>query len=68
VLEEGQQVQAKVLEVSEADRRVSLSIREASEEQERKETRAYEKPANDEPSGFSLGDMIGDQLKKYRDQ
>ncbi|ALA50939.1 30S ribosomal protein S1 [Shouchella clausii] len=68
VLEEGQQVQAKVLEVSEADRRVSLSIREASEEQERKETCAYEKPANDEPSGFSLGDMIGDQLKKYRDQ
>lgn len=68
VLEEGQQVQAKVLDVSEADRRVSLSIREASEEQERKETRAYEKPANDEPSGFSLGDMIGDQLKKYRDQ
>ncbi|WP_078391186.1 30S ribosomal protein S1 [Shouchella patagoniensis] len=66
VLEEGQEVQAKILEVSEADKRVSLSIRDVAEEKERNETRAYEKSTNDESSGFSLGDMIGDQLKNYR--
>ncbi|WP_054711777.1 30S ribosomal protein S1 [Bacillus sp. JCM 19041] len=66
VLEEGQEVQAKILDVSEADKRVSLSIRDVTEDKERNETRAYEKSENDESSGFSLGDMIGDQLKKYR--
>ncbi|MBM7840140.1 small subunit ribosomal protein S1 [Alkalihalobacillus xiaoxiensis] len=66
VLTVGETVKVKVLDVSEAERRVSLSIREANEDIERKETRSYEKSANDESSGFSLGDMIGDQLKKYR--
>lgn len=66
VLTVGETVKVKVLDVSESERRVSLSIREANEDIERKETRSYEKSANDESSGFSLGDMIGDQLKKYR--
>ncbi len=56
----------KILEINEADKRISLSIREAQEEEVRNETRAYEKQHQEESSGFSLADMIGDQLKKYR--
>ncbi|WP_144559080.1 30S ribosomal protein S1 [Shouchella miscanthi] len=66
VLEVGQTVDVKILEINEADKRISLSIREAQEEEVRNETRAYEKQHQEESSGFSLADMIGDQLKKYR--
>lgn len=66
VLTVGETVKVKVLDVSESERRVSLSIREANEDIERKQTRSYEKSSNDESSGFSLGDIIGDQLKKFR--
>lgn len=64
VLEVGQTVKAKVLEVNEAEKRISLSIREVEEEQNRAERKQYE--SNEESSGFQLGDMIGDQLSKYR--
>lgn len=64
VLEVGQTVKAKVLEVNEAEKRISLSIREVEEEQNRAERKQYE--SDEESSGFQLGDMIGDQLSKYR--
>ncbi|SER43096.1 30S ribosomal protein S1 [Salisediminibacterium halotolerans] len=69
VLEEGDTVQAKVLDVNLAEKRISLSIRALEEESAAQEEKAqkdeYEK--EDDQSGFSLGDVIGDQLKKYRD-
>ncbi|GAJ98726.1 30S ribosomal protein S1 [Geomicrobium sp. JCM 19055] len=67
VLEEGQAVQVKILEISPSDQRISLSIRELEESttSSQKVQREYEAP-EEEHSGFSLGDMIGDQLKKYR--
>ncbi|SDC12290.1 30S ribosomal protein S1 [Shouchella lonarensis] len=69
VLEEGQEVQVKVLDVNGAEKRISLSIREASNDQEdMSQFKAYEEKRTDDASGFSLGDMIGDQLKKYRDE
>ncbi|GAA0297031.1 small subunit ribosomal protein S1 [Gracilibacillus halotolerans] len=64
VLEVGQEVKAKVLEVNESEKRISLSIREIEEEQDRAERKQYE--SDEDSSGFQLGDMIGDQLSKYR--
>ncbi|MFC5714202.1 30S ribosomal protein S1 [Thalassorhabdus alkalitolerans] len=67
VLEEGQSVKAKVLDINPSEQRISLSIRELEEKAtpEKKVQQEYEAPEEDH-SGFSLGDMIGDQLKKYK--
>ncbi|MFD2655362.1 30S ribosomal protein S1 [Gracilibacillus thailandensis] len=65
VLEVGQTVNVKVLDVSEQDKRISLSIREIEEEKNQQEIKQYE--SDDDQSGFQLGDMIGDKLNKYKD-
>lgn len=65
VLSEGEQVEVKVLDVNTSDKRISLSIRELQEPKKvSHETQAYQ--SSDDSGGFSLGDMIGDQLKKYK--
>ncbi|SER13719.1 small subunit ribosomal protein S1 [Gracilibacillus ureilyticus] len=64
VLEVGQQVDVKVLEVNEAEKRISLSIKEIEEEKNDQEIKQYE--SDDDQSGFQLGDMIGDKLDKYK--
>ncbi len=64
VLEVGQQVQVKVLDVSEQEERMSLSIKELEQEQEAAEFKQYEK--DEDQSGFQLGDFIGDKLNKYK--
>ncbi|RDW22033.1 30S ribosomal protein S1 [Oceanobacillus chungangensis] len=64
VLEVGQQVNVKVLDVNEKDERISLSIKEIEQEQAEKEYKQYEK--NDEQSGFQLSDIIGDKLEKFK--
>lgn len=64
VLEEGQEVKVKVLDVSEKDKRISLSIKEVEKEQEQAEYKQYQK--EEDHSGFQLGDMIGDQLDKLK--
>jgi small subunit ribosomal protein S1 len=63
VLNEGQTVKVKVLEVNKADQRLSLSMKEF-EERESNEAFDYELP--EESKGFSLGDMIGDKLKNLK--
>ena len=63
VLKEGQEVQVKVLDVNEAEQRLSLSIKELTEK-EVDEEEVYELP--EESKGFQLGDMIGEQLKKLK--
>lgn len=65
VLTEGETVQVKVLDINLEDKRISLSIRELLEDEADDDYQSYE-AKDDEPSGFSLGDMIGDQLKKYK--
>lgn len=60
VLEVGQKVNVKVLSVNEKEKRISLSIKEA----ETSEEEPYELPQ--ESSGFQLGEVIGDQLKKFK--
>ncbi|QKS71076.1 30S ribosomal protein S1 [Paenalkalicoccus suaedae] len=68
VLTEGDEVKAKVLDVNTEEKRISLSIRALDEEKQQKidnqQKEAYKK--EDDHSGFSLGDMIGDQLDKYK--
>ncbi|MCM3707716.1 MULTISPECIES: 30S ribosomal protein S1 [Bacillaceae] len=63
VLSEGQEVKVKVLDVNEQDQRLSLSIKDLLEK-EQEEVTDYELP--EETKGFSLGDMIGDQLKNLK--
>ncbi|MCL1631842.1 30S ribosomal protein S1 [Sporolactobacillus sp. CPB3-1] len=68
VLSEDQKIKVKVLDVNFDEQRVSLSIK-AIEEPKKEETSVQqnETPEIDETaSGFSLGDILGDQLKKYK--
>ncbi|OLO42584.1 30S ribosomal protein S1 [Alkalihalophilus pseudofirmus] len=65
VLSEGDKVQAKVLDINLGDKRISLSIRALEEDAVEEVSEQYTK-MEDEHTGFSLGDMIGDQLKKYK--
>ncbi len=63
VLKEGQEVQVKVLDVNEADQRLSLSIKELLEK-DVEENLDYQLP--EESKGFQLGEVIGDQLKNLK--
>ncbi|MFK4565653.1 30S ribosomal protein S1 [Enterococcus sp. UD-01] len=65
VLQEGQTVQVKVLEVNPDEHRIALSIKalEAKPEskEEPKDVEEYELP--EENTGFTMGDILGDALK-----
>ncbi|EAZ84020.1 30S ribosomal protein S1 [Lysinibacillus sp. FSL M8-0216] len=63
-LKEGQEVQVKVLDVNAEDGRLALSIKELLENPEAEEVIDYELP--EENTGFSFGDVIGDQLKNFK--
>ena len=63
VLKEGQEVKVKVLDVNEAEQRLSLSIKELLEK-DAEENMDYELP--EESKGFQLGEVIGDMLKNLR--
>lgn len=63
VVGEGQQVEVKVLDVNEAEQRLSLSIKEL-QEPTASEDHSYELP--EETTGFQFGDVIGDQLKNFK--
>jgi small subunit ribosomal protein S1 len=65
VLEVDQEVETKVLDINPSEQRISLSIRELLEDEDAKYVEEY---TSEEPSGMgvTLGDMIGDQLKKLR--
>lgn len=62
-LKEGDEVQVKVLDVNPEEHRLSLSIKALVENEEAEENFDYELP--EESSGFSFGDVIGDQLKDF---
>lgn len=63
VLKEGAEVEVKVLDVNEAEKRLSLSIKSLIENPVEEEEFEYELP--EEASGFSLSEVIGDQLKDF---
>lgn len=64
VLEVDQEIDVKVLDVNEEDERISLSIKQL-EEEEQEDLQQYE--TQEESSSFQLGDVIGDQLDKYKE-
>ncbi len=66
VLKEGQEVQVKVLDVNEQEKRLSLSMKELEENPKHQEEFDYQLP--EETTGFSISDVIGEQLKKFTDQ
>ncbi|WP_155590607.1 30S ribosomal protein S1 [Lysinibacillus cavernae] len=63
-LKEGQGVQVKVLDVNAEEGRLALSIKELLENPDAEEVIDYELP--EENTGFSFGDVIGDQLKNFK--
>ncbi|MEK5231473.1 30S ribosomal protein S1 [Lysinibacillus sp. FSL K6-0232] len=63
-LKEGQEVQVKVLDINAEEGRLALSIKELLENPEAEEVVDYELP--EENTGFSFGDVIGDQLKNFK--
>ncbi|MBB6452191.1 small subunit ribosomal protein S1 [Salirhabdus euzebyi] len=65
VLEVGQIVSVKVLDVSEENKRMSLSIREVEMDKNKKELEQYQRDSDQ--GTFSLGDVIGDQLGKLKE-
>jgi small subunit ribosomal protein S1 len=65
-LKEGEIVKVKVLEVNIEEKRISLSIREVLEAEEKAQIPTKNYQRDEKTSGFSLGDLIGDQLKKYK--
>lgn len=64
VLKDGQEVEVKVLEVNEAEKRLALSIKALQEDSASDEDFEYELP--EENKGFSFSDVIGDQLKGFK--
>ncbi|MDM5154122.1 30S ribosomal protein S1 [Bacillus sp. DX1.1] len=65
VLEMGQEVKVKVLEVHAEEKRISLSIKEALEENNVTEDYSQYEPTSDSAT-FQLSDIIGEQLKKLK--
>ncbi|MBU5594241.1 30S ribosomal protein S1 [Amphibacillus sp. MSJ-3] len=65
VLEVDQKVEVKILDVNEKEKRISLSIKEIELEKNQQELKTYER--DDDESGFSFGDVIGDQLDKLKE-
>ncbi|MFP3321940.1 30S ribosomal protein S1 [Planococcus sp. SIMBA_160] len=66
VLQEGQEVDVKVLEVNKEDKRLSLSIKELQEKEAEQDFSQYDMP--EEASGFSISDVIGDKLKGFKSE
>lgn len=64
VLNEGDKIKVKVLSVSPEEQRLSLSVKALEEKPERvhQEPKAEKVPEMEEDTGFTLGDLIGNQL------
>ena len=65
VLKEGQKIEVKVLDVSPEEERLSLSIKDLIAKEDDTSYGDYE--MSDESQGFSISDVIGDQLKKFKE-
>ncbi|HCM88673.1 MULTISPECIES: 30S ribosomal protein S1 [Vagococcus] len=63
-LEEGQKVTVKVLDVSEDNKRIGLSIKALDEKEEELVEETYVMP--EESTGFTLGDVIGQDLTENK--
>ncbi|OYD09735.1 30S ribosomal protein S1 [Paludifilum halophilum] len=64
VLEEGEEVQVKILDMQPEQKRISLSIKEAEQEETREEIENLDR--KNEGMNVTLGDMFGDQLRRLK--
>lgn len=67
-LKVGQAVEVKVLEVNPSERRITLSIRQARIERERRETEEIMRLQERQRPRVTLGDIYGDMLAKLREK
>lgn len=65
VLEEGQEVRVKVLDMMPEQKRISLSIKDAEQEEARKELQNIDRN-NNGGLNVTLGDVFGDQLRRLK--
>ncbi len=71
VLEEGQEVKVKVLDLRPKDRRVSLSIKETMERPTREENKGRtrpQQPLNEEEQPITIGELVGDIFKENKEK
>ncbi|UOF89745.1 30S ribosomal protein S1 [Fodinisporobacter ferrooxydans] len=66
VLEVGQSVKVKVLDVNAQEKRISLSIREAESAKNDKEVEKYVEKQSTSGTGVTLGDLFGDLFKQNK--
>ncbi|MDR6224524.1 30S ribosomal protein S1 [Desmospora profundinema] len=66
VLEEGQEVKVKVLDMQPDQKRISLSIKEAEQEADREEIENLDRNNNNGSMNVTLGDVFGDQLRRLK--
>lgn len=66
VLEEGQEVRVKVLDMMPEQKRISLSIKDAEQEEARKELQNIDRNNNNGGLNVTLGDVFGDQLRRLK--
>ena len=71
MLQEGQEIEVKVLDVKPEEHRLSLSIKALQEKGndapvEEDYTDSYQAD-NEDDSSFTLGDVLGDKLKELQD-
>ncbi len=65
VVSEGQTVKVKILKVNAEQRRISLSLKDAQQEEEKKQMKEY---MSRDPERVTLGDMFGDLLEETRER
>lgn len=73
VLEEGQEIEVKVLDVRPEDHRLSLSVKALQEQKNqapqassRREQQNYQSQEDDSDSSFTFGDVLGDKLSGFK--
>ena len=62
VVQVGDHVEAKVLDIRPEERRMTLSLRQAQQQKERKELQDYNRGRPQEEDRVTIGDMVGNLL------
>lgn len=73
VMEVGQELEARIKQIQANQRRITLSIKSATQDRERRETRTAVREVNERAGGggddaVRLGDVFGQQLRAARDR
>lgn len=65
IVKEGDHLKAKIINIDKTERRVGLSLKALEEQKKNKpKKKEREEPAEDDMSGITIGEMVGDILKR----